>query len=163
MVRRVLLILAYVRRFRAAAADHEGRRRDALLKPPGPARKIGDLKLIAETLGLLEWIKHLPDPAAASAQLAPHVVLRCIRRGTVVYKEGDAPDYFHLILSGSVDITRNESLSKPSRVLWSQAAAFAGEDSRWGQLFHSMAESLDEIEKKENETRTELARLRVGV
>ena len=42
-------------------------------------------------------------------------VMRCIRRGTVVYKEGDAPDYFHLIFSGAVDMTRTESLSKPTR------------------------------------------------
>ena len=31
-------------------------------------------------------------------------VMRCIRRGTVVYKEGDAPDYFHLIFSGGVAV-----------------------------------------------------------
>ena len=149
---------------RACATPHaplrEGRRRNALLKPPGPARKVGDLKLIAEALGRLEWIKRLPDPDAACEQLAPYVVLRCIRRGTVVYKEGDAPDYFHLILSGSVDVTRNESLSKPKRVMWSQAAQFAGETSKWGQLFHTLAESLDSLELKEKEKRAELARLR---
>jgi CRP-like cAMP-binding protein len=160
MVKRVLVVLRYVRRFKIAATDHDARRRGALLKPPGPGRKIGDLKLIAETLGRLAWIKRLPDPDGACQQLAPHVVMRCIRRGTVVFKEGDAPDYFHLIMSGGVDITRNESLSKPSRVLWNQASALAGEESKWGQLFHTMAESLNDIEKQENEKRAELARLR---
>ena len=48
-----------------------------------------------------------------------------------------------------------------ARTLWSTAAALAGgEDNKWGQLFHTIAESLDDIEKKENEKRAELARLR---
>ena len=51
----------------------EGRRRNALLKPPGQSRKVGDLKLIAEALNRLEWIKKLPDPETASNLIAPHV------------------------------------------------------------------------------------------
>ena len=159
MVKRVMVVLRYVRRFREAAMDHEKRRREALLKPPGPSRKIGDLNLIAQTLGHLAWIKRLPDPETACKALAPHVVMRCIRRGTVVYREGDVPDAFHLVLSGGVDITRSESLSRPTRTLWTQAALLAG-NSRWGNLFHSMGESLNNIEAEENAKRAELKQQR---
>ena len=58
---------------KAAGPVLDGRRRNALLKPPGPSRKVGDLKLIAEALNRLDWIKKLPDPETASNLLAPHV------------------------------------------------------------------------------------------
>ena len=82
---------------RACATPHaplrEGRRRNALLKPPG--QRVGRrLETLAELRSFgVDQASTRPRPACE--QLAPRVVLRCIRRGTVVYKEGDAPDYFH--------------------------------------------------------------------
>jgi len=78
MVRRVMVVLAYMRRFREAAYDREAQRRSALLKPPGPRRKQRDKLLIIETLERLAWFKRLPNPSAAAE--APWCTARGTRR-----------------------------------------------------------------------------------
>ena len=90
------------------------------------------------------------------------MVLRCIRRGTIVYKEGDAPDSFHLILSGSVDVTRNESLTKPQRTLWSSAALMTGDKSSnpWKMLIHTLGRGgVDNMLSTDIQSTNESARL----